>query len=282
MNNLGPKFLPNGWIVSLETITPAKAAAMLESHNTGNRKMRRAHAKRLALLMKNGEFDTTPQGITIGRSGRILDGQHRLQAIVDSGTSQVMIVFRDVDDDVFTKIDQGAKRSMTDLLGTDRRLQEPINMISRLHYRREATPEETAGVLDAFGPMVSYLLDVCGTHVKVRSANPVRTAVTLRMAQHPDREEELAHQYRAFVNMEFQHLPPSILALIRQADDGKLSLNGSTGRSEALARVWASFDPDKPNRSKIQVKSVDAAIEDMRLVISNTLIRRQAQKEQAA
>jgi len=131
-------------------------------------------------------------------------------------------------------------------------------------------------VLDAFGPLVSYLTDVCSAKVKVRSASPVRTAVTLRMAQHPEREEELAHYYRAFVQMEFERLPPSILALIRQADDGKLSHKGGI---EALVRTWDAFDPDNLNRSKIQIKNADARIEAMRDVIAHALTRHQAHME---
>lgn len=269
-----PATLANGWAVDIIEVTPELAAAWLNLYNHGNRKMRRSHVKRMALLMENDEFSTTPQGIIFGLSGTLLDGQHRLQAIVETGITQSLLVIRHVDDSLFTKVDQGAKRSMVDLLGTDRRLQEPVSAIARMHFKRTATPEETSEVLDAFGPTISYLLDVCGGAVKVRSSAPVRTGVALRMVAHPDRQEDIAQWYRAFVHMDFSSLPPSILALFRQADAGKLSMGSSVGRNEVIARTWATFDPNKTERSKIQINDPDSLVQDMREVIAHVMSTR--------
>jgi hypothetical protein len=58
----------------------------------------------------------THQGVAISQDGHIIDGQHRLTAIAESGISVEMLVSRDVPDDVFDVVDVGLVRSPADAL----------------------------------------------------------------------------------------------------------------------------------------------------------------------
>ncbi len=70
----------------LVNITPEAATAILKG-NKGNRKPRQSHIEALADAMLRGEWKQTHQGIAISPTGKLLDGQHRLLAVVKSGSS---------------------------------------------------------------------------------------------------------------------------------------------------------------------------------------------------
>jgi len=97
------------------TITPELAAQMLAA-NINNRPVAQAHVARLANDMKNGKWKLNGDMIRNSKKGRVLDGQHRLHAIIKAGVAIVSWVMWDVPDDVFDTIDVGKRRSTADTL----------------------------------------------------------------------------------------------------------------------------------------------------------------------
>ncbi len=96
-----------------EIITPDKARKLLEG-NRDNRVIRDAHVQFLASEMKKGRWTLTHQGICIAANGRLLDGQHRLFAVVFSGISVPMMVTRDADEESYKYMDIAATRKAAD------------------------------------------------------------------------------------------------------------------------------------------------------------------------
>lgn len=84
--------------------------------NTLNRPKKLHKISRYAEDMKSGKWPRTGATICFGRSGRLLDGQNRLQAIVDSGVTIRILVVWGLDDEIFDVIDGGARRSSSDVL----------------------------------------------------------------------------------------------------------------------------------------------------------------------
>lgn len=74
---------------TIETITPNKAAQLLEKHwvKENQRKFSPSTAASYARAMKAGQWGLTHQGIAISDEGELIDGIHRLSAVVDSGVS---------------------------------------------------------------------------------------------------------------------------------------------------------------------------------------------------
>ena len=80
-------------IAKLVSVTPDYAATLLEK-NTTNRNISQITVKRYAQAMASGEWMQNGQTITIAEDGTILDGQHRLWAVIESGiTITFLIVF---------------------------------------------------------------------------------------------------------------------------------------------------------------------------------------------
>ncbi len=99
---------------TIKTITPALAAEMLKK-NTRNRPVNVYHVKRLAREMEMGRWKIN--GGTICFNGDLLiDGQHRLQAVVASGKTIQTYVVEGLPSDVFNTIDTGKRRNAGDTL----------------------------------------------------------------------------------------------------------------------------------------------------------------------
>lgn len=98
----------------IETITPAKAQEYL-NNNTYNRPLSDVYVNALADQMKRGQWRMNGEPVIFSGSGRLLDGQHRLAAIVRSGVSVEMAVTRGVDEDTFATIDTGKGRTAGDV-----------------------------------------------------------------------------------------------------------------------------------------------------------------------
>lgn len=105
-------FGPN---VAIETITPAIAQAMLDA-NTRNRNMRPSTVDRYTREMLAGAWHMTGEPIKFAADGTLLDGQHRLAAIVKSGVTVQLLVVRNLDQKSQAVMDSGDKRTASDAL----------------------------------------------------------------------------------------------------------------------------------------------------------------------
>ena len=74
-------------------ISPEIAETWITECNSHNRKLVESHAQRLAGEMKADRWRLTHQGIAFDTNGVLIDGQHRLWAIVLSGKTIPMRVF---------------------------------------------------------------------------------------------------------------------------------------------------------------------------------------------
>lgn len=100
----------------LVTITPEMAERCL-AKNENNRNIRQRHVDRLAEDIKSGNWYVTHQGIAFDEDGKLLDGQHRLLAIVKAGIPvQMMMTTGLKRDDVMSAIDVGSTRDIGDSL----------------------------------------------------------------------------------------------------------------------------------------------------------------------
>lgn len=65
----------------VETITPEIAKTML-GENVNNRRISRDNVNLFAREIRNGEWRFNGEAIKFGKDGRLLDGQHRLLAVI--------------------------------------------------------------------------------------------------------------------------------------------------------------------------------------------------------
>jgi hypothetical protein len=102
----------------VQTITPARASEWLTA-NTTNRPLSRATVRSFAEAMRRGEWLVTHQGVAFDERGVLVDGQHRLAAIVEADQPVEMTVFTEVPEGTFDVLDTGKRRSAADVLAIE-------------------------------------------------------------------------------------------------------------------------------------------------------------------
>lgn len=102
-------------LVEIVTLTPVLAALILE-HNSSNRPISKRNATELRQDIANGRFAFNGEGIIISDTGILNDGQHRCQAVIDTGVSiPTVICFGPKEDTRFT-VDSGRSKTVSNYL----------------------------------------------------------------------------------------------------------------------------------------------------------------------
>jgi hypothetical protein len=107
------------WEMRIEVvlITVELALVFLQKNREDQRRVSRRVVTEMANAMKAGLWMLTPQGIAFDEDGYLIDGQHRLLAIVEAGVAVEMTVIHNAPAASFAALDQGHRRTIADLLG---------------------------------------------------------------------------------------------------------------------------------------------------------------------
>jgi len=101
--------------VERKLITPTLATALLEK-NTQNRNVNPSRVDRYAREMINNNWlEDTGEMIKISKTDVVLDGQHRLLAVIKSNRCVIMHVAFDLNDNIFKTLDTGKSRCAADI-----------------------------------------------------------------------------------------------------------------------------------------------------------------------
>ena len=150
--------------VSIVRISPDVAREMMKT-NTRNRKLNAIHARRLRDVIAAGEWWMNGEAIIFSIDGTLLNGQHRLSAIITSGIAVDVMVVRGIDERAFRTMDGGRVRTTGEVLSMDgeRNANNVAAAVQALltfvdsggqvpgnvsHYRK-ATPTLTARVIES-------------------------------------------------------------------------------------------------------------------------------------
>lgn len=120
-------------------VTPALAQEWLDNDNNRNRVLNAGAIARYARDMANGDWQFNSEPI-IRNDGALLDGQHRLHAVVRSGRTTRFAIHEGVDHAAFTTIDTGVKRGPG----------------ASLHIAGANNPTLTAAALNYFHHLTQY------------------------------------------------------------------------------------------------------------------------------
>jgi hypothetical protein len=168
-------------------IDPARAEEMLKRLEV-NRRLVSNHVAFLAREMKDGLWKIN--GDTIRFSGkRLLDGQHRLHAVVQSGITIWALVVEELDDASFDTIDTGRVRGAGDILSSFGNFQQPFMAAAAgrfLWYHDHGMSLDSAirisnhEIIETVRryPIVSMLCDYASSK-KIMRASPIVTGLTL-------------------------------------------------------------------------------------------------------
>jgi hypothetical protein len=100
--------------VAVEYITPAQASEYMSNNYHYNRKVADPKVKELATEMRMSRFYLGDSAICFNEDGALINGQHRLSALIKSNTTQPFIVARNMPKESLKIMDIGAKRDTAD------------------------------------------------------------------------------------------------------------------------------------------------------------------------
>lgn len=101
--------------VKLQSVTPDMAATLL-ANNGHNRKLNSNRVNGLVAAMRSGEWQLNGETIIVSDTGKLMDGQHRLKAVIAFGRPVDLLVAYGANENAFHTIDTGKGRSPGDIL----------------------------------------------------------------------------------------------------------------------------------------------------------------------
>ncbi len=252
-------------------ITPEIAEEYL-SHNTHNRALTPSKVDRHVRTIQRNEWMTTHQGVALDWNGNLLDGQHRLRAIVESGRTVTMYVTTGMDPATFAVIDTGKNRSATDALhvegyGSASKLSAVGRLIALYEWQAKVATQRTGPVpLKAFRQenservamidnLMPKLLDYVhmGTSVRsaIRGASASAGAAAMYLIEKAGNDTKYTHDFYHFVltgeNLDGRHPATALRSYLIRKDPGS---KGAVAWHELALwiMVWNDYVHMRPRR----------------------------------
>lgn len=183
--------------IRFEIITPMLAKAYLTS-NTSNRSIRETAVEEYASEMRAGRWKKTHQGIAFDTNGALVDGQHRLLAVVKSGVSVELAVTRGVEADTQDVVDAGRKRTTADQLMLRHGVKNAnltaasarsIALICGFEKTSTFSIGKAMSVLEVYGPEIQETIGYA-MHFKSARKAPVIAAISFALKSHGEEVRE--------------------------------------------------------------------------------------------
>jgi hypothetical protein len=168
----------------IKLISKELAIEML-NNNAVNRVINKSKVRQYAEMMKSGQWQLTHQGLAITKDGKLIDGQHRLWAIVETGIPIrfFVTVYEAGTDAMRFPFDIVNPRSHADILRVNKHKSRIAKTIGRILLSKTdiITHEK---ILTALKPELDWFVDPphVDNHCKTFSSAGVESAVVLRKA----------------------------------------------------------------------------------------------------
>ncbi len=243
-------------------ISPQLAAEWLQK-NISNRPLRRQVVSDYARQMKSNSWVTTHQGICRDSLGNLIDGQHRLQAVVEADVSITMSVTT-LDREgtaLGLPVDVGLKRTYSDVLQIPKWEVELIRLMFRIavsNWERRITFPECTMVHDGIKNEIRRMPPAI-----IRASCPHRLGTFLAMMADQSRSIEILQQSAWFVvGSDCSQWWPSVEAMNVTVKKDKRPLHDDASRLNYVIRWRAAML--QVNKKSTRVHDEQAAIKEVR------------------
>lgn len=237
---------------TIEIITPEVAKAYLESNSQSQRSVRKGWVTSLAKMIEAGEFQLTHQGIAFDSNGILIDGQHRLLAIVEADSPVSIMVTRGVNPEVWSATDQGVVRTSGEVTGLDKKIAEVSRFVAKFAFSEHRPSAKMMIQISKskIGIKCAEIRRLCPTNVRYYTATPMLTIAAIRDCM--SNSDFAKTQFRALATQDFDSMTPCSKALFRTITNSR-----SFTQADTYCRAWKVFDSQKANLSQIRVSEDD-------------------------
>lgn len=235
-------------------ITPADAEELLKG-NTINRPLSTRQIQSHARDMKEGRWKLTHQGIALSPTYDVLDGQHRLHAIKESGVSVDMSVAFDVDPSGFMVMDRMRRKSLALIMGVDN-VEAAVARAGTVLYSGDPDLIPAAGevqeMLERIKPYTDQMNEIRRTKPLVRDNAQVRLGVIFCMLA-SDADYALK-AYRAFTFQDYPSMTEGVSAFNRWLTQKDHKSGGKDAGMERFVRASKGFDAEHSDDTRILIR----------------------------
>lgn len=249
-------------VVSAEVmeIGPKEATKMLEM-NAGNRKLRTSVVLEYASYMKNGLWRENGEAIRISEEGIILNGQHRLHAVIAANLKVkfLVVTIKAIDNNgeltpMSVIQDRGSMRSHSDITGIPSNCDAVAGiMIRELSGKgnNNVLAKNTAlraSVYYAFQKEMDYFFSKCNISARRYSLGAIKAIFILRLKQGYDYTD----MYHSILT-DLVGLPNAWMSWYKRLERS----NGSAFelRKIALVSTWMLTDPLRDTSKNLALRS---------------------------
>ncbi len=240
-------------------VTPELAEQYLLAH-VKNRPLRRKHVDDIAAAITRGEWIPSHLGVAFDTRGHLIDGRHRLHAIIKAGIPVALNVSFNCAPESYKIIDTNLRRQMSDIIGRSTAYAASLRLFHQLDtnswsgHNITATQIEETSVWAA--PLLDRVFDASNSMRRGLTSAATIVGVAIRAAISSD-PDEVCKAYRDYVLMNFDEMAPAVQTLIRQITAKKIS-SREAGKV-VLVKSFRAFDPAR-EVSSITVKDIDSQI----------------------
>jgi hypothetical protein len=230
-------------------MTPELAAQML-SKNKGNRQLRKSMVVAYAADMIAGRWEYTHQAIAVDQHGNLVDGQHRLNAVIMAKWSGTMLLatYSNSEETLRLPVDRGLLRATYDVLQKPRKHVECASRILTYTIAKGRLPLYAVNnVLQMHETKIERICGLTkGNKRLVASATTLSALLLTAYAERSDDEvEQSLEQYQLFHEQHYDGMWPHVQAFNGYLIKGKgssLSTTGGVAQQEMFMRVYMAFD----------------------------------------
>ena len=236
-------------------VDPALAASWLAKNAQDNRPMRKTTVANYADQMQAGQWKLTHQGVAFDMNDVLIDGQHRLAAIVKANVIVPMMVTVNVPALSFESLDCGIKRTVGDRLVMDRKLVSVLTcaiLIAKDRHERVSEHEirELSGT--RFGQFARAICESNQSNVRVFSASSVTLAAAVNCVEGQDLDWVI-EQRRILICPRYDDHKTRVSEYFRRRFQDSRVVNNHTSNMELVACALPVFNKAPWNQTKMQL-----------------------------
>lgn len=235
------------------TITPTDAEKLL-TNNPDNRRLRPSHIEHLKDQMLQGRWMLSPEPIIFSKSGKLIDGQHRLNALIRAGMELKFVRAVVDNEEVFKVLDQGVNRSNSDITGLHPSIVGPMQYLLRCTGIKKPVAADIEQYMDS--PLLKYAKfiheDINPRDRRFKSM-PFRASFCIAVGSGKADFDKCVEVYQDLASLNFSKFNNMMTEIFHQFDEGFYKQDGRSFTNEFFIRGMYLFMNVKSNKKSIRI-----------------------------
>lgn len=234
------------------TITPKVAEFLLNLNWPQNRKLVESTVKSYTASIKHGNWKLNGMPIVVSSKGNMLNGQHRLFAVIEAEADIQSVIQFGIDEDTFDTMDCGTNRPMWYLSDMSPPRAAALNFIIKMTFgNHESSVANLHKMAVPYGEYVDTLIRLQTKTTPMLRQAPVTAAGAIWMRS--GHAAYVVDVYANLVNLNSGDLPPIGKSFLRQCMEAATSGRKPVGY-DLFSRAFKVFDPANADVRKVQLR----------------------------